>query len=765
MANKKVMMETEMEMEKDNSTTHTDDEQTGLTGTHDDTQVEENMDSFMEKYMGNVGTLARGNIVKGIISDITGTEVFVDIGHKAEGIISSDDFANEPDQLKVGQEIEVMVISLDGYGGYPILSKSKADLQKSWNQIYSSYETGSEVSAKVGGKIKGGYEVFIEGSIKAFLPLSQVTDDVRSDETLDFRVIEANRKRNNVVVSRKVLLQEEKKKRFDKIFSEHQEGDVVNAKVVRIKDYGAFLDFAGVEGLLHITDMSWGRTEKVEDAVTTGQELDVKIIKVDRETNKVSFGIKQLKPEPWSFAAEKFPHGTVIEGKVTKLTDFGIFVRIEEGLEGLVHISDLSWTIRYNHPKEFINAGETIKVLVLNIDTEARRISLGVKQLSEDPWDKIEEFYSVNSIVTGKVEEINRGGFTVRMENELVGFVSLRDISWTRKVPNASEVVSEGQSVEVKVLELDKSRRRISLGLKQVQPNPWSMALDNYPPGTVLEGKIANLAKFGAFCELPDGIEGLIHVSDMSWTKKVSHPSEILSKGDKVKVRVLEVNIEEQKIALGLKQVMADPWSEIDAMFPVGDTVEGRVVSLTNFGVFVEIAEGIEGMVHISDLHWNKKINHPGEMVSIGEQVRVKVLELDSSSRKIKLGLKQVTEDPFSKFRKGAIFEGEISKISEFGLFVKLAEGVEGLVHKSHLIDEDLEDLSSVYHIGEKLAVMVIETNKDKRQLRLSAKEALNVRKIEEYRKNLDTNISGGVSLAEKLKEALAEKSHQEEKQ
>ncbi|MDD2717036.1 MAG: S1 RNA-binding domain-containing protein [Candidatus Wallbacteria bacterium] len=720
-------------------------------------------EEIYEDYMANLNTLNKGAIVKGRISNINGNEVFVDIGYKSEGIISADDFKEDIGSLKEGNEVEVMIVSLDGYGGYPILSKSKADQQRIWNKIYDSYENGAEVACRLSAKVKGGYEVYLDGVIKAFMPLSQLNQECKMGASIGVRVIEANKKRNNIVVSRKILLEEERKKRFDNIFQTTKEGDVAKAKVVRLKDYGAFMDFMGVEGLLHITDVSWGRIEKIEDALKVGDEVDVKILKIDKENNKVSFGMKQLIPEPWSYAKEKYQSGSEITGKVTKLTDFGIFVKVEEGLEGLVHISDISWVRRIGHPKEIVTAGENIKVKVLNVDPEARRISLGIKQLSEDPWFKAEQLYTVNSIVTGKVREILRNGFTVELEGDLTGFVGLRDLSWTKKINNAGDVVEVGQTIEAKILELDGERRRIVLGLKQVQPNPWSMARDNYPPGTTIDGRVTNLAKFGAFVELADGIEGLIHISDMSWTKKVNHPSEILKKGDPVKIRVLEVNSEEQRISLGLKQVVPDPWNDIETRFPVGDVVEGHVISLSSFGAFVEIEEGIEGLVHVSDMSWNKKVHHPNEMVNEGDLVRVKVIEIDPGNRKIKLGLKQVSDDPLSKYRKGAIFEGEVTKHTEFGIFVKLEEGVEGLIHKSQLLDENVDDISKSYPIGDKMSVMVLEANKDKRQLRLSAKDAVNAQKIEEYKKNLDTNISGGVSLGDKIREALAKNNQNKE--
>lgn len=747
------MVRNEEMMEMEHETEVTNETENKKTKTADE--------SMYEDYMSNLGTLSKGAIVTGKITNINGNEIYIDIGYKSEGIITADDFAAEPETLKIGNEVSVQIVSLDGYSGYPILSKSKADQQRVWNDVYNSFENGLEISGKIGAKIKGGYEVYFGGGIKAFLPLSQVTNDVRTGASIGVKVIEANRKRNNVVVSRKVLLEEEKKKKFDHIFTSCKEGDVVKVRVARLKDYGAFVDYDGIEGLLHITDVCWGRVEKIEDVLAIDQQIEVKIIKIDQETRKISFGMKQLKPEPWSYAASKYPAGTTVNGKVTKLMDFGIFVQLEEGLEGLVHISDISWTQRVEHPKDVVTAGENISVKILNVDQESRRISLGIKQLSEDPWSKISGLFTVNSVVTGTVVELLRNGFTVELSKGIVGFVNAKDISWTRKVVNPAEVVKPGDNVEVRIMELDAEKRRLSLGLKQVALNPWTVARDTYPVGSVVEGKVTNITRFGAFVELSDGIEGLVHVSDLSWTKKVNHPSEVLSKGAALKVRVLEVNSEEQRISLGYRQVMPDPWTDIEDRFPVGTMVEGRVVSLTSFGAFVELEEGIEGLVHISDMSWNRKVQHPNEVVTEGDLVRVKVTEIDAANRKIKLGLKQVTDDPMNKYKKGAIFEGEVTKVTEFGLFVKLEDGIEGLVHKSHLIDDSAENLESAYPPGTKMAVSVIECNREKRQLRLSAKEAVNVQKIEEYRKNLDVNISGGVSLAEKFREALA-KNNQE---
>jgi len=748
---------TEMEMEK---------------SVTEETKVEENNSVIKEETVENndmekvdydgyiFDSIQPGDIVTGKILKIDNNEVYIDIGYKSEGILKIEEFGKETPNR--GDEVDVMIMNLDGRNG-PILSKSKAVLQKVWNKITDSYENKKEIRGLLGAKVKGGYEVLLDGSVTSFLPHSQMVEEAVEGKEYGFRVIEANKKRNNIVVSRKVLLQDKKREMFEAKFTDDLEGKKVTAKVTRIKDYGAFLEYEGVEGLLHITDMSWGRIDKVSDVLKEGDEIEVLITKLDRENIKISFGLKQLTEEPWKVAEEKYPVNSVHKGKVTKLMDFGVFVKLQEGLEGLVHVSDISWTDRIEHPKDVVTVGEEIEVKILKLDTERKRISLGIKQLEDDPWEKAGELYSENAIVTGTVKEIVRSGFTVSLDNGIVGFVPLREMSWTKRINNASEMVEVGQQVETKVIEFDRERRRLILGLKQVQLNPWHLAAVNYPKNSIVEGTVTNLTRFGAFVDIGEGIEGLIHISDLSWTKKIGHPSEVLSKGEKVKVRVLEVRAEEQRISLGIKQVIPDPWTESDNMFPIGDTVEGKVTSLTSFGAFVEISEGIEGMIHVSDLSWNKKINHPEEMLAVGDIVKVKIIEVDPLSHRIKLGVKQVTDDPFSKFKKGAILEGEISNITEYGLFIKLGNGIEGLLHKSELPDLNGEELENKYAVGGKIAVMVLEANKTKRQIKLSAKDAVNAQKIEEYTKNLDTNISGGVSLADKIRKAMAEKNKQED--
>ena len=505
-----------------------------------------------------VNDLAPNQIVKGTVLRVLedGT-VVIDVRYKSEGRLTLDEF-EDPTSVKPGLVIEALVEDITDSEGYIALSKRKADRIRGWEQIIQTHKEGDQVRGMVLRKIKGG--LLVDIGVPVFLPASQVNIRRSGDigewigKEVDARIIKIDEERMNIVVSRRRLIEEDREKLKKSLLSEIEEGQVRTGIVKNIADFGVFVDLGGLDGLLHITDMSWGRINHPSEMVAIDQEVEVKVLKIDRERERIALGMKQKSASPWENIDTKYAVNSRVTGEVTNLMSYGAFVKLEDGVEGLVHISEMSWTKRVNHP---------------------------------------------------------------------------------------SEVVKVGDHVEVLVLEVNKEKQEISLGMKQTEVNPWMMVSDNYPPGTVIRGKVRNLTNYGAFIELQEGIDGLLHITDMSWTKKVTHPSEIVKKGDEIECVVLSVDQEKKRIALGLKQLSADPWqSDIPARYHIGDSVPGTVTKITNFGVFVELEPGLEGLLHISELA-DHKVDNPEEVVKVGQRVEVRIIKIDTDERKIGLTLIQ----------------------------------------------------------------------------------------------------------------------------
>jgi small subunit ribosomal protein S1 len=518
-------------------------------------------------YEETVGTFSTDTVLKGRVLDIVNDDVIVDVGYKSEGIIPKWEFEN-PEEIDIGDEVEVLLEAVEDDAGSIVLSKRKADRLRGWERIIANNNEGDSVRGKVMRKIKGGLVVDI--GVPVFLPASQVSIRRHADisefigQEIEGKIIKIDESRMNIVISRRRLIEEQRDAMKRQLMDEITEGQVRRGIVKNIADFGAFVDLGGIDGLLHITDMSWGRVGHPSEVVKIEQELDVVILKVDRERERIALGLKQLTPSPWKKVDERYPLGTRMDGEVTNIVNYGAFVKLEEGLEGLVHISEMSWTKRINHPSELLTVGEKVEVIVLDIN---------------------------------------------------------------------------------------KEKKEISLGMKQTETNPWDLVESKYPTGTLIEGEVRNLTNYGAFVEIEEGIDGLLHVSDMSWTKKVSHPSEVLEKGDKVKAVVLSVDQEKKRVALGMKQLLSDPWrDDIPMRYGIGTIVEGKVTKLTNFGVFVELEEGLEGLLHVSELTEDREVS-PEEIVKVGDEVSVKVIRVDAEDRKIGLtlvgdGTEEVVEDP-----------------------------------------------------------------------------------------------------------------------
>ncbi|MFB3854199.1 MAG: 30S ribosomal protein S1 [Vicinamibacterales bacterium] len=516
---------------------------------------------LLDLYDSSFRNIAEGEVVKGTVLKVTGTEVVVDVGYKSEGIISVSEFIDENGHVTVqpGDIVDVLLERAEDKDGYVVLSREKAEKMKIWDEVEKAYADRKVVIGRVIERIKGGLAVDI--GVRAFLPGSQV--DVRPVRNLDalrnqelrMRVIKVNKKRGNIVLSRKVLLEEENAERKKQTLETLAEGKVLRGVVKNITDYGAFIDLGGIDGLLHITDMSWGRVGHPSELFKVNDEIDVIVLKYDPATERVSLGHKQLIADPWSAVTERYPVGARVSGKVVSLTDYGAFVELEPGVEGLIHVSEMSWSKRVKHPSKVLNAGDQVEAMVLGVDPQARRISLG---------------------------------------------------------------------------------------LKQIESNPWHDLADKYPVGSRITGKVRNLTEFGAFVEVEEDIDGLIHISDMSWSKRVKHPSEVLKKGDRVEAVVLNIDAENQRLSLGLKQLATDIWDDFFTHHNVGDTVEGRVVRSTNFGAFVELAEGIEGLIHVSEFD-----DSQGEKIELQpDQVYpMKIIKLSPAERKIGLSIRALKAD------------------------------------------------------------------------------------------------------------------------
>src|SRR6187399_2417452 len=523
---------------------------------------------LLEFYDTSFRNLAEGEVVKGTVVKVTPTEVIVDVGFKSEGIIPIEEFIDENGQVAAqpGDTVDVLLERTEDRDGYVVLSREKAEKMKIWDEVEKAYQDKKVVIGRVIERIKGGLAVDI--GVRAFLPGSQI--DVRPVRNLDalrgqelrMRVIKVNKKRGNIVLSRKVLLEEENAEKKKHTLDTLAEGKVLRGVVKNITDYGAFIDLGGIDGLLHITDMSWGRVTHPSEIFQVNQEIDVIVLKYDPATERVSLGHKQLHNDPWSNVIERYPVGARVSGKVVSLTDYGAFVELEPGVEGLIHVSEMSWSKRVKHPSKVLNVGDTIEAMVLGVDPTARRISLG---------------------------------------------------------------------------------------LKQVEQNPWHDLAGKYPVGTKIKGRVRNLTEFGAFVEVEDDIDGLIHISDMSWSKRVKHPSEVLKKGDVVEAMVLNIDAENQRLSLGLKQLATDIWDDFFSRHTVGQIVEGKVTRMTNFGAFVELDEGIEGLIHVSEFD---ESHAPGKdkekiVLNVGDTYPMKVIKLSPQERKIGLSIRALKSDEF----------------------------------------------------------------------------------------------------------------------
>ncbi len=512
----------------------------------------EEMDAL---YSTTMKDFREGEVVRGTVVEVTPDRVLVDIGYKSEGTIATGEFPS-PDELAVGDEFDVYIEAPEDDEGMPVLSKIKADRIKNWAKIQEIYEDDGVIKGKIIRRVKGGLKVDI--GIDAFMPASQLTWRPTGDlerylgETMEMKIIKLTKRRRNVVVSRRKLLEEQRAGEKNELLATIEVGKLLPGEVKNITDFGAFVDVGGIDGLLHVTDMSWGRVKHPSHVVSVGDKIDVMVLNFDPKTERISLGLKQKSENPWKSAEQRYPVGGVVQGKVVSMTDYGAFVQLEQGIEGMVHVSEMSWTRRVRHPSEVVTLDTEIDVMVLSVSPNEEKIALGIKQTLPNPWNDIEQRYPVGSVVKGEVRNLADYGAFVQIEEGIDGLLHVSDLSWTQKYSHPSEALEKGQEVEVKILSIDPNQEKISVGIKQLEKDPWEEIAKQYPINTDVECEVAKLVSFGAFARLDNGIEGLIHVSEIG-EERVQKPEDALEIGQKLTARVISIDPVERKIGLSVR--------------------------------------------------------------------------------------------------------------------------------------------------------------------------------------------------------------------
>ena len=532
------------------------------------TVADEDMESMMDLYEESFKRFAEGEVVTGRIISIDKDHVLVDIGYKSEGQININEFMDDSGNIKasIDDPVEVMVEWWDDENEVVVLSKEKATKVKVWEEIKKAHDADETVEGTIVNRVKGGFSVDI--GVQAFLPGSQA--DLRPIRNLDdmvgntyeFKILKYNRKRSNIVLSRRAILEKEREAKRATTLASIQEGKVVQGVVKNITEYGVFVDLGGVDGLLHITDISWGRVKHPSELFSMGDQISVKVLNLDLEKERVSLGMKQLTEDPWLTAKDKYAVGSKVNGKIVSLTDYGAFVELEEGIEGLIHVSEMSWTRKVRHPSKIVSVAEIVEAVVLDIKPESRRISLGMKQVAPNPWDVISEKYAVGTTIEGKIKNITDFGLFIGIDEGIDGLVHISDISWTKRIKHPSEMYQKGDVIQAIVLEIDKDNERFSLGIKQLQADPWETVAERYGVGKEITGTITNVTDFGIFVELEEGIEGLVHVSEIS-KEKINTPVGMFNISEVITARVMNINSEERRIGLSIKRMEIEGEQEL----------------------------------------------------------------------------------------------------------------------------------------------------------------------------------------------------------
>jgi len=550
----------------------------------------EDFGQMLDRFEQEQSSLQEGEVVRGTVIGITERGVVIDFGYKSEGIVNQNEFMENGElTVKRGDEVDVLVKNMETGEGFPVLSRADAVRLRAWDDLEKAYEEGSPIKGRVAERIKGGVRVDIDG-IAAFLPGSQV--DVRPIRNLDSlrgkeieaMVIKLNRKRSNVVLSRKALLEQQNAGRKDETLDQIEEDIIVEGQIKNLTEYGAFVDLGGVDGLLHVTDMSWSRVQTPGELFKVGDTVQVKVLRFDRGRERVSLGYKQLLPDPWESVEERFPLHMRMNGRVASVTDYGAFVELEPGVEGLVHVSEMSWSKRVKHPSKIVNPGDIVDVEVLGIDPKGRRISLGMKQVQENPWATLADRYQVGARVHGRVRNLTDFGAFIEIEDGIDGLVHVSDISWSRRIKHPGELLKKGQAVDAVITAVDPENRRMSLSIKELEPNAWNDFVASHKPGDVVKGKIARFASFGAFVELGDNLEGLCHISELS-DDRVNKPEDAVQLGQEMDFRVLRIDAENKKIGLSARAAgMDDPIVETKSYTSEAKGGMASLAELADFG-------------------------------------------------------------------------------------------------------------------------------------------------------------------------------------
>jgi small subunit ribosomal protein S1 len=561
----------------------------------DDQRSNSDMDfgQLLDQFEQEQAAFQEGEVVRGKVVGITERGVVIDFGYKSEGIVPQGEFMENGQLLvKRGDEVDVLVKSMETHEGFPVLSRADAVRMKAWDELEKAYAENRPVKGRITERIKGGLRVDIDG-IAAFLPGSQVdTRPVRNldsfrNQEIEAKVIKLNRKRSNVVLSRKAVLEEQNEGKKTSTLNQIEEDIIVEGQIKNLTDYGAFVDLGGIDGLLHVTDMSWGRLQNPAELFKVGDTVQVKVLKFDRDRERVSLGYKQLLPDPWASIEERYPIGKRMNGKVASVADYGAFIELEPGVEGLVHVSEMSWSKRVKHPSKLVNVGDDVEVEVLSIDPKARRISLGMKQVQANPWQTLNERYHQGDRVHGRVRNLTDFGAFIEVEDGVDGLVHVSDISWAKRIKHPGEVLKKGQEIEAVITSIDTENRRLSLSIKDLEPNAWERFITEHKPGDIVHGKIARFANFGAFVELADNLEGLCHISELA-DERVEKPEDVVQLGQEMDFKILRIDAEAKKIGLSARAVGKDE--------PVVDT---KTYSS-------EVGSGMASLGELADFFGNK---------------------------------------------------------------------------------------------------------------------------------------------------------------
>ncbi len=627
--------------------------------TQNEDKATEEMSEMLNESLGKFKKIKRGDIIKGKIVKVSEDGYFLDVKYKMEGFLPKNEeslFSKETktitNALEIDDEIYVYVNNIDEKNGHIILSKEKAKYIQLWEKLNEIYRKKEKIKAEVIEKIPNGLVVNL--GIKGFVPKSQIEQRMVKEEDLDkyvgkkldFIIIKLDKKTDKIVLSHRLIVEKERKILHKKTLANLKVGQVKEGVITNITNFGAFVDIGGVEGLLHISEITWRDMKDATKLLKLGDKIKVKIIDFDKEKNKLSLSIKQILPDPWKNVKERYSVGDEVEGRVISIKDFGAFIEIEEGLNGLLHISEMAWAYVKN-PSDLVKEGEILKLRILEIEPEKRKISLGLKQLLPDPWEDIDKKYPIGSIVEGKISQVTSYGANVELEAGVGGVIRLSEIDW-KYIERPSMVFKKYMVLPLKVIDIDKDSHIIFLSRKRTLPNPWDNIDNFYQTGDTVKGKITRIKDFGAFVELEKEIEGFVPVSEVDW-EKIRHPSEKLKKDKEYEFKIINIDKDKLQITLSKKRLLPDPWEEIQKKYPVGTLVEGKVVKLTDFGAFVNLEDNIDGLVPLPEIS-HKKIDKPASVLSVGEEVLTLVTKLDKRRKRISLSIRKAEKEEQKRF-------------------------------------------------------------------------------------------------------------------